>query len=641
MDEQLERQPTHRARTQQNPSGIRLFLRTLFRTIVGMFAFIGLWVTLVPILLIILFWGSRSGDTSSKAIVVEKPLPPLVVELNLRGVLVESEGSLEDQLIKRIFGIDNEISVHKLRTTLRRIKGDPDVSGVAIELGPLEATSSQLVGIRRQLEDIKAAGKKVYVWSAGLETYGYHLASVADEIHLAPAGGMSITGPVFTLTYFGSALRKLGVDFEVIKSGKYKNAFEPFIANKPSTESLAVYNSMEQSLLGMLVQDVAAGRSQDVERVRSWFEQSLFVPDAAVEEGLVDKVSFYDEFEDAITAPADKNSNSSTLLSMNDYLAATSAIDDKITSSGKYGLGLIEARGQITDSAHAGSEEQSITPMNLRKEIEWALSEDDVKAVVLRIDSPGGSATASDIIWHDLKRLAEKKPLVVSMANVAASGGYYMAVAGQRILAEPTTITGSIGVIGAVPNFSAFEEKYGVSFHVVTSSERKELLNPGEKASAFDKAIVENSIEEAYKLFLERVADGRKMSVDEVHELAQGRVYTGLEASSIGLIDDLGGVNEAFNAAKELGGLEVEKLYPIMRYQGESESLTECLKSVTKLFQCIRKLDSGVLLQSVQKQVWDSTVRPDLKIAHQVRRVFDRKEYVFAWWPYSLAVSWR
>jgi protease-4 len=250
----------------------------------------------------------------------------------------------------------------------------------------------------------------------------------------------------------------------------------------------------------------------------------------------------------------------------------------------------------------------------MAEEIAWAMDNNDVKAVVLRIASPGGSASASDYIWDRVRTLNEKKPVIVSMGSVAASGGYYIASGARHIFADASTITGSIGVIGMLPNLEGMREKWGVSFHTITQSNRSNLLG-GRKMTPQDQTYMQNSVEDVYRTFKSRVASSRKMSMEKVEQLAQGRIYTGQQAKEVGLIDDIGDLREAFQFAKKEAGLDPNKLYPIHRYEPPVLSAAECLRSLGHLRKCIRKHGSRA-----RSLIAKSVIDQDLYQVDQLQR---------------------
>jgi protease-4 len=291
-----------------------------------------------------------------------------------------------------------------------------------------------------------------------------------------------------------------------------------------------------------------------------------------VAQGLIDGLAYGDEAQQLI----EKDHGAKfELYEFADYQQLDRSSMHSLFSRAKDGVALIEAQGEI--QAEIGSNEGSIMPELMHKKLSWALEDEHVKSVVLHINSPGGSVLASDLIWHEVALLAEKKPLVVSMGALAASGGYYIAAPAQKIFALPTTLTGSIGVVGLVPNFHKFEDKYGLTFPVFAVSAHKNLLGMSERPSDEDKQVLAERSAYSYQRFTEIVAKGRKLPLTQVHALAQGRVWTGRQAKERGLVDELGDLYDAVAAAKKLAGFDPESLVPILQWPGTFPSLPSCL----------------------------------------------------------------
>jgi protease-4 len=361
-----------------------------------------------------------------------------------------------------------------------------------------------------------------------------------------------------------------------------------------------------------MIQTVASSRNKPVEQIAGWFKQSIFVPKDAVDAGLVDQIAHPQEATNVMYTKV----NVTEEVSIHDYDIAEE-LADQINQNGS-GVGLIRAEGEVLMST-SGNYEEEIIPSRLREELQWMAEKDEVKAVVIRIDSPGGSATASELIWEEVRKLVLTKPVVVSMGNVAASGGYYIAAPATKIFADPGTITGSIGVISAIPKTPGFAEKWGIAFTTVTGSDRKAIFDPSMALTPFDRSMMESSIAAVYQLFKERVATGRNIPIEKVDELAQGRVYTGIQALDIGLVDDLGGISEAFQAAKQLGTLDPEKLYPIYQYEGDEIDLSHCLRSALEFYRCLDKFQSRIGGQNLSQQI---------PLAHSVSRTLQRLQVI-------------
>jgi protease-4 len=383
--------------------------------------------------------------------------------------------------------------------------------------------------------------------------------------------------------------------------------------------------TLESNLRQHIIETTAGGRGRPASEVSRWYKQTIFTGKAALDEGLVDVLGYRDEAKSAFFTAIGKNFDR---IDWDDFSHEAKRKErEKGLLLNKDGIALIEFAGEIVDSG----DEDTITPKNVRKRTQWAEKEDRVKAVVIRISSPGGSMAAADLMWADIAKLAKKKPVIVSMGNYAASGGYYIATPAKRIFADAATITGSIGVYGMFPNAQHVKEKWGVSFHMITGSDRRALLNLGQQSSSFDMTLIETMINDAYDTFLGKVAAGRGFSVEKAHSLGQGRVYTGLEAHKNGLVDEIGGLQKAINYAAKEAGISNEALPVIYRYKGGRFSIKACLVDPEG---CIQQLEAGA------KLVKNRLFRPktlDSKINHliqsQMRKTITQKTSVMAMWP--------
>ncbi len=601
-------------------------VRFILLAIRNYFTFIGALVTLGPILVMFILAKQAEGPGGSSKL---KKDHPARLTLELTGKVSESEPDFTQRIVGKFFGGEHEIYLPELRTALRKAALDDRVTGLFLNVGMMAASPADFAELHRILDDFRDSKKPIDVVVTDAEDWNYYIASAGTKLVLNPASPVILAGPSFQLIYFGEALKKIGVDIDVVRAGKYKSAFEPLVQNQPSEPTLEEYHSMQKSLVDHVIEAVAKSRGKDVATVRSWYTKSIYTANEAKAQGMVDAIG-YDEF----VADADKTPE----MTVGDYLSSTRRETDVHEAGGTAGIGLIEAVGEINMTEKSGpSSDEGIAPRSMTKRIRWAMENDDVKAVVLRVSSPGGSAIASDVIWNELKKLAAKKPMVVSMGTYAASGGYYISVPAKKLIAEPTTLTGSIGVIGMLPSFKPFEEKYGVSFHIVSSSDRRNMLNPGSKATPEDKALIDSTIDQVYQTFLSRVAEGRHMKIEDVAKLAQGRVYTGLQAKELGLVDDIGGIGLAFREAKKYAGLDPDKLYPVLHYEDDEMSLEECIKSPTKMMKCLQAGDvaSGLGTLLPNAAVDDAAV--------SVKRWVEtaQHEHALAIWPGYLSIKTR
>ncbi len=554
----------------------------LFGWLRNIFALIGLTFVVMPLILV---WTIIRLSEPNKPV---KPVQadagkPASLWIMLNSPIVEHEPMLGESLFRELFGRDGGLYLPTVRSALRDAAADKGIKDVQLFFDGLSGSAADIEELRSIIADFKSSGKPVHSWVAELDNAALMVASASDKISLNPVSQISLPGPSFTMTYFGDALKKLGVEMQVIRTGKFKSAFEPFIANEPSPESREALSSVEVSLRDQLIKLVAEGRKKQDSEVVLWFKESFFTPAKAKELGIVDELAY---------APPLHEQDPENIL-LDDYNVGESLgakLGKGYSLRPDEGLCLIEAVGQIVSVSDG---EPAITPESLEQELTWAQQNDNVKAVVLRIASPGGSAAVADYLWDRVKALNDKKPVIVSMGSVAASGGYYIAAPAHKIFADASTITGSIGVIGMIPNLDGMRDKWGLSFHTVTQSNRGAVLGL-KKMTAADQTYIQSTVEDVYRTFKSRVADGRKMSMEKVETLAQGRIYTGAQAKDIGLVDEVGGLKDAFQYAKKAAGLDENRLYPIHKFEPEVFSLSDCLGSMQKMRKCLRHHGSRV-----------------------------------------------
>jgi protease IV len=603
-----------------NTAGNRSLFSYLLGVVKNYFMVVGILATIAPLLMIFVLSSlkeKRAPIEEQSKMTESSPMPLKIV---LSGSLREGTDGFS-AILNRVMGGEESVYLTELQTLLKRAARDPKVAGAIVQLDNLQSEVSDIIELREEFVAFKNQGKFVHMIASDASFWHYYLVAVADKITINPASSLMIPGPVFQLIYFGEALRKLGVDVEVLRAGKYKSAFEPFVTNVPSPETLEQYQAMENSLRTYMIEQIAQYRKKSEEEVRGWLKQSIFTAQDALNQGLIDEIGYPPETVTATLGQYRIESKGAPF--------AREVVEDQ----GK--LALVRLVGDIMMSS-PGRAEEVIAPKATLAELKWAEDDDEIKAVVLRINSPGGSAVASDMIWQGVKRLAEKKPVVVSMGSVAASGGYYIAACARKILAHPATITGSIGVIGMLPNFEPFGEKYGVTFHVVTGSDRANLFSMGKRSTSFDKALMESTIEQVYQTFLEKVALGRNMEVERVHQMAQGRVYTGVEALSLGLVDQLGGLQDAFASAKEMAGLDPEKLYPLAEYDGGGFDLARCFSGLPGLLKCLGETRSHWPSLAKLKRDVDS---PPIAAIQRYLAGFRGQKLMY--WPGSLTLEMR
>ena len=434
---------------------------------------------------------------------------------------------------------------------IKKAKTDDYIKGIYLNLNLFMGGRAAQEEIRRALIDFKTSGKPIYAYADVYTQKTYYIASVADSIFMQPAGSFEFTGMSMEMMFFKGLFDKLDVEPRVIKHGKFKSAGETFDRKEMSEANELQMRELMASIYQHYLAQLAETTGLDSAQLRSIAnELKIRKPEDAVKLGLVDKLIYKDEMMNKLMAlTGDDSSEDLELIGNSKYARANKTIkfnEDKIA--------VVYAVGEI---GMGNGDEKSIGSESLSKAIREARLDEDVKAIVLRVNSPGGSALASDIILREAELAAETKPFIVSMGDVAASGGYYISCKAHKIVAEANTITGSIGVIAMIPgtkNF--FENKLGITFDRIKSSPYADLANPNRDMNIEEKAIILNMIDNIYVDFITHVAEGRGLDTGRVNALGQGRVWTGLQAKERGLVDEIGGLNKALAIAAEQAGLD-------------------------------------------------------------------------------------
>ena len=529
------------------------FIRTFFASVLGTLTalFLG------GIILFMLIAGIASvvnSDDSSAAMIQDNSV--LSLKLNL-PIMDNVPGSQDFQVS---LGLDAEsIQLIDLVTAIELAKTNDKIKGIHLRSDYLAAGWAQTKTLRDALFSFKDSGKFVSAYADFFTQKGYYLASAADSIFVNPNGGVELKGLASEVLYFKDFEDEYGFKMEVIRHGKYKSAVEPYLSNSMSEANREQIGSLIASLWETIGSEIAEARNisvAELDAIASDLKANLV--GNALKVGLIDHISYKSEYIELLKSKLGLSEKDKLkLVDYNDILAGNAAhkkgVRDKIA--------VIYAQGPILFGE--GSETQ-IGDQVFVEAIEEAAKSKRVKAIVLRVNSPGGSAMISDILWNALEDAKKKKPLVVSMGNVAASGGYYIACNANTIFADPMTVTGSIGVFATIPNIKGFTDDIGIKAEHVMTHKNAVGYSPFEPISpGFRKSALE-SIEHVYDTFKQRVADGRNLSLEEVEALAQGRVWTGLQAKENGLVDELGGLGAAIEAAAVLAEIEEYNLtsYP-------------------------------------------------------------------------------
>jgi protease-4 len=452
-----------------------------------------------------------------------------------------------------------------LVAVLRWARDDDRLQAIAIRCGPLGAGWARIQGLRRSLLALRAAGKRVWVHLDGGGLPEYYLASAADRVAIAPAGTLDIVGLSSEAIFFLDALQMVGVRAEVVQIGAYKSAAESFTRRTMSEAHREMTEALVDDLYGQIVEEVAVSRGMDPAAVREAIDTGPFLAREALASGLVDAVEYVDETEAALESEL----GGAKSIDESDYAARRGrSIRRRMLRRPDRRIAIVHINGTIKmeEGASAIGRGRGAAAATLKRCLKDVRDRQDIEAVIVRIASPGGSGLASDLVWHELKLTAAQKPLIVSMGDVAASGGYYVALPGRRVFAEPGTVTGSIGVIAGKADLRGLYEKVGVRKEIVSRGRHAALysdyapLGDGERQRLHDEASA------FYDDFVGKVAEGRSMSPEQVDTLARGRVWTGRQAWSRGLVDELGGFDEACDAAKLEIGIDVGAPVAVERF---------------------------------------------------------------------------
>lgn len=457
------------------------------------------------------------------------------------------------------------LKLHQILQAIENAKTDKKIKGISIEIQSLLAGIAQTEAIRNKLNEFKKSGKFITAYSDGYSQNNYYLSSVADSLYLNPISGLDLKGLGAELLFFKDFEDKYGVKFEVIRHGKYKSAVEPFIANKMSAANRTQLTELLQDIWSNFKQDIASSRNITPAKIDS-IADNLGGRNAklAMQNHLIKDTVYHDQYEAILKKQLQvKDDKKINYISIKDYILSGKG-RKKVKLTVKDKIAVVYAQGEIK---YGEGDETYIGQESIIKALRKAVKDKKVKAIVLRVNSPGGSALASDIIWRELERTKAKKPLIVSMGNYAASGGYYISCNADKIFAEPTTVTGSIGVFGMMPNVKDFADRIGINAEQVSTNKHSIPYSIFEPISDDFKKVTQESIEHIYTTFLSRVAKGRKMTIDQVNEIAQGRVWSGNQAIKNGLVDELGSLDDAIAYAAKVAELKEYRIKNLPRYK--------------------------------------------------------------------------
>lgn len=539
------------------------FLGNVFATIVGLFVFCLLFI--VGIFLIAGIFGGESEVASVES--------NSVIELDLSEVEYDYAGQYTDPWVTK-FSKDSGVGLTDIIEAISKAKDDDNIKGISILNNHSNLGMAQSKEVRDALEDFKKSGKFVMAYADSYSQKEYYLNSVADKIYLNPVGDMDFKGLSAEIMFFKDLQEKTGIKMEVIRHGKYKSAVEPFLENEMSEANREQTTALLNSVWAAAIEDISKSRNIPAIQLNEIANGLLArTPVLAKQQKLIDFVAYEDEYHDAIKkALKTKKDEEYKIVSIVDY--TKNVLVENQMNEAENQIAVIYAQGEIQSGE---GDVNTIGEGSMKRSLQEARKDKNIKAIVLRINSPGGNALTSDLIWREVELTKKVKPIVVSMGNYAASGGYYIACNANEIFAEKNTITGSIGVFGILPNFSQLTSKIGINIEQVKTHDNSPEYSPFVPIDEKFKAVTLEGVEHIYKTFVSHVAQGRKMTFAQVDSIAQGRVWTGSEALKIGLVDKIGNLNDAIKAAAKLAKT---KDYSTKNYPEYEKDLNELFSNL-------------------------------------------------------------
>ena len=541
------------------------FFKNILSTILGLIFGLGIIIALFFVAV-----GLLSSNFSDKT---PKLKDNSILKIDLSKEVVErSSGNPFDDLNFMNPEPKKQLELKQILDNIEKAKSDTKIKGIYIYSPFINAGLSKTEEIRNKLLEFKKTGKPIISYNEMYSSKGYYLASVSDKVFLNPLGTITHQGLSATLMFFKEMLEKLNIDIQIFKVGKFKSAIEPLILEKMSDANRNQLEKLLNSFSENIFDSIASQRNLTLEQVQLDADQLKLTKASICKDlGYIDDILYEDQVAEKMKIIFEVEKLN--FISLSKY--SKIKINDKKISRNK--IAIIYANGNIVSGK---GNTQTIGSTTTSKAIKDAREDKNVKAIVLRVNSGGGSALASDVMWRETILAKEKKPFVVSMGDYAASGGYYIACAADTIVANPTTLTGSIGVFGMLPNLKNFyKENFGISIDTVNTNKYSDM-GINRKLSIFEKNKIQEGVEEVYEVFLSRVARGRNMTIDAVDEIGQGRVWSGHDAKSIGLIDVYGGIEKAVEIAGKLAEIED---YRIISLPKKADPLTSLVNDFAEM----------------------------------------------------------
>ena len=580
---------------------MKSFLKYLFATILGLFIFSIIWVVIFFGIIGAAMSGSKEVKISDNS----------VFELKLEGILVERhKNDVISSFASEIKSSVSEIALDDIMASIDKATDNDNIKGIYLHIGDFSASVASLQEIYKGLEKFKKTGRFIVAYADSYGNGTYYLSSIADKVYMNPSGILALTGINISTVFFKDLLSKIGVEMQIFKVGTFKSAVEPFTQTSMSEANRLQLTTFINSIWTEITKTIARNRGISDTEVNLYADSGLFLDDAqtAVQHKLIDSLVYSSDMKEIIERLVDKDYNALTINDMK-FVARNKEYS-------KNRIAIVYAVGEIDGS----NKNDGIDSEDISEDLLDIADNDKIKAVVLRINSPGGSAYGSEQIWKAVSVVKSKKPIVVSMGDYAASGGYYIACNTDKIFAQPTTLTGSIGIFGIFPNIGGLTDKLGIKFDNVKTNKYSDFGATYRPMNTEERAILQRYINNGYELFTKRCAEGRNMNIDSLKAIAEGRIYSGTDAMQLGLVDEMGGLEEAIAFAAKKANISNYTL----KYYPSVKSLIEQI--------------SDIFSTSVEERIVKSQLGENYRLFRTIQRA-QTTTGIKAIMPYSITVK--
>ena len=580
---------------------MKSFFKYLFATILGLFIFSIIWVVIFFGIIGAAMSGSKEVKISDNS----------VFELKLEGILVERhKNDVISSFASEINSSVSEIALDDIMASIDKATDNDNIKGIYLHIGDFSASVASLQEIYKGLEKFKKTGRFIVAYADSYGNGTYYLSSIADKVYMNPSGTLALTGINISTVFFKDLLSKIGVEVQIFKVGTFKSAVEPFTQTSMSEANRLQLTTFINSIWTEITKTIARNRGISDTEVNLYADSGLFLDDAqtAVQHKLIDSLVYSSDMKEIIERLVDKDYNALTINDMK-FVARNKEYS-------KNRIAIVYAVGEIDGS----NKNDGIDYEDISEDLLDIADNDKIKAVVLRINSPGGSAYGSEQIWKAVSVVKSKKPIVVSMGDYAASGGYYIACNTDKIFAQPTTLTGSIGIFGIFPNIGGLTDKLGIKFDNVKTNKYSDFGATYRPMNTEERAILQRYINNGYELFTKRCAEGRNMNIDSLKAIAEGRIYSGTDAMRLGLVDEMGGLEEAITFAAKKANISNYTL----KYYPSVKSLIEQI--------------SDIFSTSVEERIVKSQLGENYRLFRTIQRA-QTTTGIKAIMPYSITVK--